>query len=62
MNFKLYVPDNPDLFQKKMRIQYSYAQTILYHEDEVKMIKLGDLEGNDFTNMLKEARKLAKKG
>jgi len=61
MHFKLYVPENPDLFQKKMRIQNTYAQTILYHENEVKMIKMGDLEGSDFTNMLKEARKLAKK-
>ena len=59
--FKLYMPENLNLFLKKMRAQNNDAQTILYFDGEVNMIKVGDLDGRNFTEILKKARKLAKK-
>lgn len=60
LNFKIYVPIDLNIFLQAMRLKTSQAQTILYAQNEVKYLKLGNLEGNDAVNIINLAKESAK--
>jgi hypothetical protein len=59
--FKVFIPDDLTLCLNKLGINHRLAQTILYHRNEIKIVKLGELDGQSFTEMLKEAKKIVKR-
>lgn len=59
LNYKLYAPENIDLFKKKMRMKLNTPQTILYY-NKVQEIFLGVLTGDDYTNILKKLKQIKK--
>lgn len=58
LNFKIYVPEDVNRFIQSMRIKLNLAQTILYTKNEVKYLKLGDLEGNESVNIINMAKEM----
>jgi hypothetical protein len=60
LNFKIYVPADLKLFIQGMRLKTNNAQTIVYDQNEVKYIKLGNLERNDALHIINLAKELGK--
>lgn len=60
LDFKLYIPANLDKFIEVMRIKLNFSQTILYAKNEVKYLKLGNLEGEEAANLINMAKALIK--
>jgi hypothetical protein len=60
LKFKLYVPEDLNKFIQKMRLKLNLSQTILYAQNEVKYLNLGDLEGDEAVNIITLAKKLIK--
>jgi len=56
LNFGVYAPADLKAFVQGFRLKLSYSQTILY-ADKVKVVKVGNLEGEDATRLLDEALK-----
>jgi peroxiredoxin len=56
LNFDIYVPDELEIFLKRMRIKLNFAQTILYHKG-VKVQKLGPLEADEVTKIINYIKK-----
>jgi peroxiredoxin len=61
LNFKLYTPDEPDKFKKHLKIRINIAQTILYYDKSVVMVKIGDLDADDYMGILKKAKVLIRR-
>lgn len=57
-NFELYVPVDIPKFKDKMKIRTNFAQTILYHDGKVIFVKLGMLQGEDYTHILSTIKHL----
>jgi hypothetical protein len=57
LGFKIYAPLDINTFKRELRLNHNYAQTILYHNDRVEKIRLEKLDGNDYTTLLKCAKK-----
>jgi len=58
--FKIFVPANLDIFIKKMRIKSNFAQTILYYNNKIKIIRVGNIDGDTFTEILRKTKKMIK--
>ncbi len=56
LNFKVFVPVDLNRFIQKMRIKLNLPQTILYVKNEVKYLKLGELEGEEAVNIINMAK------
>lgn len=56
LNFDIYVPEELEIFLKRMRIKLNFAQTILYHKG-VKVQKLGPLEADEVTRIINYIKK-----
>jgi hypothetical protein len=56
IKFKLFVPADIAKFKEKMRIRENSAQTILYC-NKVEFVKVGDLNGDEYTTIIKRAKK-----
>ena len=57
LGFKLYTPIDIDKFKKKFNLKNSNAQTLLYYDNKVKAVRDRDLDGEDYTAILKKAKK-----
>ncbi len=57
LNFGVYAPADLKAFIIGFRLKLSYSQTILYG-DRVKIVKVGNLEGEDATRFLDETLRL----
>lgn len=53
LGFTLYSPIDIKRFKDEFKISYNYAQTILYMNNAVSMVRLGNLEGYDYTTLLR---------
>ncbi|MCU0289786.1 MAG: redoxin domain-containing protein [Acidobacteria bacterium] len=60
LDFKLFIPADLDKFIQIMRIKLNLSQTILYAQNQVKYLKLGNLEGEDAVNIINMAKTLIK--
>lgn len=60
LNFKIYVPIDLNMLVQAMRLKTNQAQTILYAQNEVKYVKLGNLDGSDAAHIINLAKKLVK--
>lgn len=58
LNFKIFVPDDLPKFKEEMRIKTNMAQTILYVNKKVEFVKFGNLDGNDFTTIVRKAKEI----
>ena len=61
LNFNVYVPYDADKFRKEMRLGPRTAQTILYY-NKVEYIKEGNLDGDDYTAILRKAKAMQSTG
>lgn len=59
LDFKIYVPENIQGFQERMRIKLNFSQTILY-KNGVRYMKLGDLDPDNAKQIIKIVRELIK--
>ncbi len=57
LNFKIYVPEDIKKFAEHFRVKSNEARTILY-DGKVRLIKLGDLDGEAAVSIIKLARSL----
>jgi peroxiredoxin len=57
LNFKIYVPEDIKKFAEHFRIKSNEARTIVY-DGRVRLIKLGDLDGEAAVSIIKLARSL----
>lgn len=57
-NFPLYVPTNRENFVRAMKIKSNAAQTILVNKSVVERVILGDMDGENYTDILIQAKKL----
>lgn len=62
LHFNIYVPVDLNRFVEQWRLKLDLAQTVLYHDLQVKTVEIGDLNGQSFTEMVKAARRLTGKG
>lgn len=60
LNIKLYVPGDLKKFIQAFRIKLNLSQTIIYCQNEVKYLKLGDLEGDEAVQIITAAKKFIK--
>ncbi|MCP4221443.1 MAG: hypothetical protein GY765_42855, partial [bacterium] len=58
LNFGVFVPKNVQQFVESMRIKINLPQTIIYHNNKVQYIKLGNLNGEEATDIIKTSRTL----
>jgi peroxiredoxin len=58
LNFKIYVPENISTFSDALRIKMNLSQTIIYHNNSVLNLKLGDLNGQEATDFIKMVKRL----
>lgn len=61
LNFKVYYPVEPIKFKENLKIRLNIAQTIVYFEDEVFRVNMGNLNGEDYTQILKEIKALLRR-
>jgi len=50
-NFNVYVPDQLETFLTKMRLKLNLSQVIVY-TDKVELVRLGELSGQDVTQII----------
>jgi len=60
LSFNIYSPDDLVKFKKNFRLKTDLAQTILYVDREVDFVKFGDVNGDDYTNLLRRIKTLLK--
>jgi len=53
LGFILYAPVDVEKVKEKLKLNLNYAQTILYSGNEVVFIRLGKLEGQNYTDILR---------
>lgn len=58
LNFKIFIPQDIEKFIKNMRIKLNLAQTIVYYKNKVQYLKLGKLDGDEATKVIKKVRAL----
>lgn len=58
LRFTLYLPENTDLFLKKLGIQDEAARTIVYYKNKIVKKYTGDLDGDTFTELVTYTRDL----
>jgi peroxiredoxin len=58
LNFRLYIPQDLLKFKETMRLRMNLAQTILYRKGMVVYLKNGELEGEDYTYLVTEIKRL----
>jgi peroxiredoxin len=58
--FKFYSPVDLDRIKKELKVKFNYPQTILYQDNKVVLVKLGNLEGHDFAAILNRVKQYAK--
>ena len=59
LNYKLYAPENIDLFRKKMRVKLNTPQTILYY-NKVQYVLPGTITGDAYTHILRKLKQIKK--
>jgi peroxiredoxin len=52
LNFKIYVPDDLEKYTRDMRMLINQSQTIVLKDGRVKMVKLGDLNGESAVEII----------
>ena len=57
LGFKLYMPKDFEKFRKEFNLKDNKAQTILYLNNSVKDIIIQDMDGDDYTAILRQAKK-----
>jgi peroxiredoxin len=60
LGFNLYAPVDTEKFKKELRLNLNYAQTILYYDNRVAVVKIQDLAGDDYTAILRKIKKCLK--
>jgi hypothetical protein len=60
LNFKIYVPDDLPAYIRDMRMMINQSQTIVLQDSRVKMVKLGDLDGNSAVKIISLIKGLLK--
>jgi len=58
LNFPLFVPYEPAEFTKRFRLKLKMSQTILFADNTVKYVSIGELDGEDLKNFILRARAL----
>jgi peroxiredoxin len=58
IHFPLFVPYDPIEFTKRFRLKLKMSQTILFAENTVKYVSIGELDGEDLKNFILRARSL----
>jgi len=56
-NFNIYVPLNLNKFKKTMKLNSNLAQTIILKKNLIYYIKLGDLDPNDYFEIVRKINK-----
>jgi len=59
--FIFFSPIDMPLFKRKWRLQMNYAQTILYMNNQVEFIKIENLDGEDYSFILRKIREFKKR-
>ena len=57
LDFTIYSPLELEQFKRSLVIKYNYAQTILYIDKKAEFVRLGNLDGDDYTSILKRINK-----
>lgn len=60
IKFNIYIPVDEFKFRQEYRLNLPFAQTLLVYEGKVQYIKLGNLKGEDFTELLQRIKELRK--
>ncbi len=60
LNFKVFIPRDLKAFTSNLRIKLNFAQTIVYHDNRVVHLQLGDLNGDTASGIIRTARELSK--
>lgn len=61
INFKLYTPVDPQKFRHHLKLKLNIAQTIVYHKGSVQLLKMGELNGEDYLALLKYIKSIARR-
>ncbi|MGD2085748.1 MAG: hypothetical protein PVH61_06135 [Candidatus Aminicenantes bacterium] len=61
LHFKVFVPNDPSKFKKALRYKLNMAQTILVVDGKVDSIKIGEMDGDSFTEILRKVKRILKK-
>lgn len=60
LEFTVYSPLDLYKFKRSLVLKYNYAQTILYIDNKVEKVILGNLDGNDYTSILRRINRRLK--
>jgi hypothetical protein len=60
LGFDIYMPTDVERFKKELSLNLNYARTILYANNKVVQAKMADLEGDDYTWMIRTAKQISK--
>jgi hypothetical protein len=61
LGFNLYSPLDEERLKEELRLNLNLAQTIVYMDNKVSMVRIGSLEGTDYTTILKRIKYKLKK-
>lgn len=60
LGFKLFSPVDVEKFKNQLKLNLNYARTILYADNQILAYKLANLEGEDYSSMLRQIKKIIK--
>ena len=58
LNFPLFMPIDDETFNKQLHIKSNHAQTIIIHNNKIKLMKTGQLSGADLDTVVTTIKKL----
>lgn len=60
VNFPICIPGEPKTFARKFRLKSNIAQTIVFFDNKVKMVKIGELTREDLNELISEIKNMLK--